>query len=58
MTYSNDREESILDEFDNYFESVASNINNDSDEQDIAESNEMVQQFLDELQEEIDKSKT
>ena len=55
MTYSKDEDGSILDEFDDYYESVASNINSDSDEYDIAESNEVVQQFLEELQEKIDQ---
>lgn len=56
MTYSEDKNKSILDKFDEYFESVASNVNNDSSEQEIEEMNEAVQEFLDELNEQINNS--
>ena len=58
MTFSGDRDSSILDEFDDWFESVEINLNSDSSKQDIESTNEQVQEFLDELQDELDKTKT
>jgi hypothetical protein len=57
MTYSKDEDESILEEFDDYYVSVASNINSDSEEEDIAEFNEVVTQYSEELQEKLNKQK-
>ena len=54
MTYSRDRD-GILDRFDDWFDSVGSNINNESSEEEIEDSNAKVQEFLDELNEKIDE---
>jgi len=55
MTYSSDRD-SVLDEFDDWFDSVGSNINEDSSEEDTESTNKQVQEFLVELQENMDNS--
>jgi len=50
MTFSGDRDSGILDEFDAWFDSVGSNVNSDSSEEDIEKTNEEVQEFLEELE--------
>lgn len=54
MTYNRDRD-GTLDRFDDWFDSVGSNINDESSEEEIENSNAKVQEFLDELNEKIDK---
>lgn len=44
-------EKGKLEEFDEWFESVGSNVSSDSSEEDIESSNQQVQEFLDELEE-------
>ena len=51
MTYSRDRD-GTLDRFDDWFDSVGSNINDESSEEEIEDSNAKVQEFLDELSDE------
>ena len=58
MTFSSDKDSGILDEFDEWFESVESNINSNFSEEDIESTNQQVQEFLDELQEKIDNSES
>lgn len=55
MTYSGDRD-SILEEFDDWYDSVGSNINSESSEEDIEKTNADVQEFLDELDEKLKDS--
>lgn len=56
MTYSADKDSSILEEFDEWYESVGSNIDSSSSDEDIEKTNAEVQEFLDELNERINNS--